>query len=61
MANRKMIDCSKVPSEKNCTVKISGKEEEVLPLAVYHAVSYHGHDESPQLREEIRKHLEDER
>lgn len=29
-AARKFIDCAEFPSEKNCTLKISGTEDEVL-------------------------------
>jgi hypothetical protein len=34
--NRKSIDCRHYPSEKNCTLKISGTEQEVLDAAVQH-------------------------
>jgi predicted small metal-binding protein len=51
MGERKVIDCRKLPSETNCTVTISGKEEEVIPLAVYHAVTVHGHKDTSELRE----------
>ena len=30
---RKFIDCSEFPGEKNCTLKISGTEDEVLDLS----------------------------
>ena len=60
MGERKVIDCRKYPSEKNCTVTISGREEEVLPLAVYYAVTVHGHVDTPELREQIKAFLEDE-
>ncbi len=60
MEKRKVIDCRKYPSEINCTVTISGKEEEVLPLAVYHAVTSHGHKDTSELREQIKSMLEDE-
>jgi hypothetical protein len=60
MGERKVIDCRKLPSETGCTVTISGKEEEVLPLAVYHAVTVHGHKDAPELREQLRDMLEDE-
>jgi predicted small metal-binding protein len=59
MANRKSIDCRDYPSEKNCSLKISGTEEEVLDAAVQHAVSAHGHENS-QLREQLKSMLEDE-
>ena len=34
-AQRKSIDCRDYPSEKNCPLKISGTEEEVLDAAVH--------------------------
>ncbi len=60
MEKRKIMDCRKCPSEINCTVVISGKEEEVLPLAVHHAVTVHRHTDTPELREQIKAMLEDE-
>jgi predicted small metal-binding protein len=52
---RKYIDCREFPSENNCTVEISADtEDEVLDVAVVHAVRSHGHDDSPELRNEIR-------
>jgi predicted small metal-binding protein len=57
---RKMIDCRNFPSEKNCTLAISGMEEEVLDAAVHHAVTVHGHQNTPELREQIRTLLKDE-
>lgn len=54
MSDRKSIDCRDYPSESGCTLKIEGAEEEVLDAAVAHAISIHGHTESPALREEIR-------
>jgi predicted small metal-binding protein len=60
MGERKVIDCRKYPSKMNCTLTISGKEEEVLPLAVYHAVTVHGHKDTPELREQLKAVLEDE-
>jgi predicted small metal-binding protein len=60
MANRKSIDCRDYPSEKNCSLKISGTEEEVLNAATRHAVSAHGHEDTPELREQIKSMLKDE-
>jgi predicted small metal-binding protein len=59
-AQRKSIDCRNYPSEKNCSLKISGTEQEVLEAAVQHAVSAHGHENTPELREQIRSMLKDE-
>ncbi len=58
-AQRKSIDCRDYPSENNCSLKISGTEEEVLDAAVHHAASTHGHQNTPELREQIRSMLKD--
>lgn len=60
MEKRKIIDCRKLPSESNCTITISGREEEVIPLAVHHAVTVHGHEDTPELKEQLRSMLEEE-
>lgn len=57
---RKSIDCRHYPSEKNCSLKISGTEKEVLDAAVQHAVSSHGHANSLELREQLKSMLKDE-
>ena len=59
-ARRKSIDCRDYPSEKNCSLKISGTEDEVLDAAVEHAVSAHRHENSPELRDQIKSMLKDE-
>lgn len=59
-ATRKFIDCSAMPSEKRCTVYISGTEEEVLDAAVSHAVHAHGHKDTPELRQTIKAGLQPE-
>jgi hypothetical protein len=59
-SGRKFIDCGEYPSEKNCTLKISGTEDEVLEAATAHAVATHGHDDSPEFREQLRGMLKDE-
>jgi predicted small metal-binding protein len=56
---RKSIDCRDHPSERNCSLKLSGTEEEVLDAAVQHAVSAHGHNNSPELRGQIKSMLKD--
>jgi len=60
MASRKSIDCRDYPSEKNCSLKISGTETEVLDTAVEHAASVHGHKKSPELRTQLKMMLKDE-
>ena len=57
---RKVADCREMPSESGCTLTISGEEEEVVRAATEHAVSVHGHTDSPELRGQIRAMLKDE-
>ena len=58
---RKYVDCREYPSENNCSLKISGTEEEVLAAASQHAVASHGHHDGPELREMLRSGLREER
>ena len=60
MEQRKIADCRIMPSESNCSVTIAGTEEEVVPLAAYHAIHTHGHEDTPELKDEILKTLTDE-
>jgi predicted small metal-binding protein len=57
---RKVADCRKFPSENNCTLTIAGSEEEVVRAATEHAVSAHGHQNTPELAQQVRGMLEDE-
>ncbi|MFD5030441.1 DUF1059 domain-containing protein [Streptomyces sp. NPDC058220] len=57
---RKTADCRDFPSETNCTLAISGEEDEVVQAASEHAVSMHGHTDSPELRQQLRSALKDE-
>lgn len=59
MANvqRKAIDCRDYPSESGCTLRLEGAEDELLDAAVNHAITRHGHSDTPELREEIRRLL----
>jgi len=56
--DRKMVDCRKMPSEINCSLTIAGREDEVLDAATAHAVAKHGHEDTPELREQIKAGLE---
>jgi predicted small metal-binding protein len=58
--SRKYIDCREMPSESGCDLAMAGSEEHVLAAAVTHAVTAHGHDDTPQLREQLRQGLKDE-
>jgi hypothetical protein len=57
---RKMADCRRFPSESNCSLTIIGEEDEVIRAAAEHAVSVHGHPDTPELRDQITGLLEPE-
>jgi predicted small metal-binding protein len=53
---RMFVDCRDYPSEMNCTVAISADtKKELLEAAVQHAIAVHGHQDSPELRNELAK------
>jgi predicted small metal-binding protein len=53
---RKYIDCREFPSESKCTLSIAADSEgELLEAAAQHAVAVHGHEDSPEMRAELRK------
>lgn len=54
MSDRKAIDCRDYPSERGCTLRMEGSEEELIEAAVNHAITSHGHTDNPELREQIR-------
>jgi len=58
---RKVIDCRRFPSEKPCSIAISGTEQEVLDLAALHASSVHGHKDTPEFRQQLRSMLQEEK
>lgn len=58
---RKVADCRRFPSVTQCSLTISGEEEEVVRAATEHAVSVHEHEDTPELRRQIRESLEDEK
>jgi hypothetical protein len=60
MAKRVRVDCRKYPSEKGCTVGISGSLEEVVELGWLHAKVHHAHkgEEEKELKDWIRKNAE---
>jgi predicted small metal-binding protein len=55
---RMMADCRRFPSETNCSLTIIGEEEEVVRAAAEHAASVHGHEDTPEMREQLREFLE---
>jgi predicted small metal-binding protein len=57
---RVMMDCRRFPSDSNCSLTIIGDEEEVVRAAAEHSHSVHEHEDTPELREQIRGLLEQE-
>ena len=58
---RKVADCRQFPSEVNCTLTISGEEQEVIDAATMHAVAVHGETDTPEFREQLKHFLADEK
>jgi len=56
--SRVMADCRRWPSDSNCSLTIIGEEEEVVLAAAEHAASVHGHENTPELRAQMREFLE---
>lgn len=55
----RIMDCSRIPSDTGCTLRIIGRESEVLDAAVAHAVAVHGHTDTPELHDQMRATLAD--
>ena len=52
--SRMSLDCRDYPSEAKCTVAISADtKKELVDAAVQHAVAVHGHEDTPEFREQI--------
>lgn len=58
---RVYADCRELPSEKPCSLYISGTEDEVLDTEVMHAVKVHGEKDTPDLRQKLRSIIHEER
>ena len=56
--SRMMADCRRFPSETNCSLVIIGDEDEVVRAGAEHAASVHGHEDTPEFREQIKQFLE---
>ena len=56
--SRKIADCRRWPSDSGCSLVIIGEEDEVVRAAAEHAASVHGHEDTPDLREQIKGILE---
>ena len=60
MADRFKVDCRKYPSDKGCTVAITGALEEVVELGWLHAKMHHAHkdEEEKGIKDWIRSNAE---
>jgi predicted small metal-binding protein len=56
--SRMMADCRRWPSESNCSLVIIGEEDEVVSAAAQHAAAVHGHEDTPEMREQLKQILE---
>jgi hypothetical protein len=57
---RKILDCRTAPNDVGCTLAISGEPDELVAAAAQHAMTVHGHADTPELREQLRGLLTDE-
>jgi predicted small metal-binding protein len=57
---RKYVDCREFPSEIKCSIALSAdSEDELVNAAAQHAVAVHKHQDSPELRSQIRSMMHD--
>ena len=59
--SRKIVDCRDFPSDSKCTLTIAGEEAEVVRAAALHAADVHGHPDTPEFREQLRRSMKDDR
>jgi len=54
--SRQYVDCREFASDTHCSVAIAADtENELLDAAVQHAVIVHKHEDTPELRQQIRQ------
>lgn len=63
MKNQKryFVDCRLYPGNPQCTLTISGTEDEILEPAAHHAVICHGRKDDPELTRMIRSGMQEEK
>jgi hypothetical protein len=60
MGERMYLDCREMPSESGCDIAMAGSEEHLVEAGAMHAITAHGHEDTPELREEIRAGMKTE-
>ena len=58
--SRVMADCRRFTSDSGCSLTIIGEQDEVIIAVTQHAVSVHGHEDTPEFRGQIASMLEAE-
>jgi hypothetical protein len=58
MGERVMADCRRFESDSNCQLTIIGPEDDVVAASAQHAAASHGHEDTPELRDKLRRMLE---
>ena len=58
--NRMMVDCRRFESDSKCSLTMIGEEEELVNAAAQHAEAVHGHQDTPEMRMQLRELLEPE-
>ncbi|MFZ0089014.1 MAG: DUF1059 domain-containing protein [Solirubrobacteraceae bacterium] len=48
-----MADCRRFESDSNCSLTIIGEEDEVIAAAAQHAAAVHGHEDTPEFRQQL--------
>ena len=57
---RKFIDCRDYPTDIKCSLTLTADtEEELLDAALQHGIAVHGYQNTPSLRDELRKGLKE--
>ena len=57
---RYYVDCREMPSENNCDLAMAGSQDHLIQAAAIHAITAHRHEDTPELREEIRQAIKEE-
>jgi plasmid stability protein len=55
-----MADCRRFESESACQLTIIGPADDVVAAAAQHAAASHGHQDTQELRDQLRAMLEPE-
>jgi plasmid stability protein len=58
--DRVMADCRRFESDSHCQLTIIGPPDDVVAAAAQHAAATHGHLDTPELRDQLRRSLEPE-